>query len=72
MNCPECQSPNTTVQVVTESRKTGCGTLLFYLILTISIFGIFILIPLLLRKKTETVTYRVCQTCGHRALLSRA
>lgn len=69
MNCARCGSPNTTVQAISESRGGGCGTLFVYLFLAITVIGIFILIPLLLRKKTTTLSYRVCQSCGHRALL---
>lgn len=65
-NCPKCGGDNITYQTVTESRKTGCCMILLYIFLAITILGWLILIPLLLRKKNETVTYAVCQDCGNR------
>ena len=47
------------------------GTVLLYILLFITILGWLILIPLLLRKKTETVTYAVCQSCGYQKVISR-
>lgn len=66
MVCPKCKSENVQIQTVSEYRKTGCLTILLYIILACTILGLLILIPLLLRRKTETVTYAVCQNCGHR------
>lgn len=64
--CPKCGHHNVQYQTVTESRGTGCMTILFYVILALTVFGLLIVIPLMLRKKTETVTYAVCQNCGHK------
>ena len=64
--CPRCSSPNITYQTITEARKTGCGTILLYMFMTFTVFGLLIVIPLMLRKKTDTVTYAVCQNCGSR------
>lgn len=64
--CPRCKGQNVQFQTVTEYKKTGCMTVLLYIFLAISILGWLILIPLCLRKKTKTVTYGVCQKCGHR------
>ena len=66
MMCPKCKSENVQVQTVSESRKTGCLTIILYILLACTILGILILIPLMLRRKTETVTYAVCQNCGYR------
>lgn len=66
MVCPKCKSENVQIQTVSESRKTGCLTILLHIILACTILGLLIVIPLLLRRKTETVTYAVCQDCGHR------
>lgn len=63
--CPKCNGPMT-IQTVTESRKTGCFTIILYILLCLTILGILIVIPLALRRKTETVTYAVCQNCGFR------
>lgn len=68
--CPRCGGVMS-VQTVSESRKAGCGTVLLYILLFITILGWLILIPLLLRKKTETVTYAVCQSCGYQKVISR-
>lgn len=64
--CPHCKGTNIQYQTVTESRKTGCLTILLYILLALTLLGLFIVIPLVLRKKTETVTYAVCQDCGKR------
>ena len=66
MTCPKCKGENVQIQTVSESRKTGCLTIILYIILACTILGLLIVIPLLLRRKTETVTYAVCQNCGHR------
>ena len=66
MICPKCKSENVQIQTVTESRKAGCLTIILYILLACTILGLLIVIPLLLRRKTETVTYAVCQNCGHR------
>ena len=67
--CPKCGGLMT-IQTVSESRKSGCGTCLLYVLLALTILGLLIIIPLALRKKTTTVTYAVCQSCGHREKLS--
>lgn len=64
--CPKCHNSNIQYQTVTESRTTGCLTIILYVLLALTIFGLLIVIPLMLRKKTQTVTYAVCQSCGHR------
>lgn len=62
--CPRCGG-NMTVQTVTEDRRTGCLTVLLYILLIIASFGLA-LIFLLLRRKTRAVTYMVCQSCGYK------
>lgn len=64
--CPRCGQHNVQYQTVTESKKTGCFTVILYILLAITVLGLFIVIPLMMRKKTNTVTYAVCQNCGHR------
>ncbi len=66
MNCPKCKSENVSISTVTENKKVGCETIILYILLAITILGWLVLIPILLRKKTETKTYAVCQNCGHR------
>lgn len=68
--CSKCGG-NMSVQVVTEQKNAGCFTILLYIILAITVVGLLIVIPLALRKKTETVTYAVCQKCGRKIELSR-
>lgn len=65
-NCPLCGATNIQYQTIAEAKKTGCLTVLGYILLAITCIGIFIVIPLMLRKKTVTATYAVCQSCGHR------
>lgn len=66
MVCPKCNGENVQTQVVAETKKTGCLTICWYIFLACTILGLFILIPILMRKNTKTVTYAVCQDCGHR------
>lgn len=63
--CPKCGG-EMNIQTVSESTGTGCFTVILYIILALTVIGLFILIPLALRKKTETVTYAVCQNCGYK------
>ena len=67
--CPRC-SGIMAIQTVSEARKSGCGTILLYVLLALTIFGLLIVVPLMLRKKTETVTYAVCQSCGYKKRIS--
>lgn len=66
MMCPKCKSENVDIQVIEERKKTGFITIIWYIILACTVLGLLILIPLLLRKKTRTVTYAVCKDCGKR------
>lgn len=70
MTCARCGSPYVSVQAVSEAQPTGCMTILFYLFLFVTVLGWVVLIPILLRgKKTRTVSYSVCQSCGTRRAL---
>lgn len=66
MMCPKCKSENVDIQVIEERKKTGFFTIIWYIILACTVLGLLILIPILLRKKTRTVTYAVCKDCGKR------
>lgn len=66
MVCPRCGSNNVTIQVLEERKSTGCLTIILYIILACTVLGLLIVIPLMLRKKSKTKTYAVCQNCGHR------
>ena len=67
--CPKCGG-EMKIQTVVEDNPMGCGLILVYLILAVTIIGLLVLIPMLAHKKTETVTYAVCQSCGYRARVS--
>lgn len=64
--CPKCKSENISYQTVVEKKKGGCLISLLYIILCLTVLGLLIVIPLVLRKKDRTVTYGVCQDCGRR------
>lgn len=66
MTCPNCKCEDIEIQVIEERKKTSFWLILWYIILAISFIGLFVLIPILLRKKTRTVTYAVCKNCGKR------
>ncbi len=66
MVCPKCKNSDIQYQTVSESRNAGCLTMCLYILLAFTVLGLLIVIPLMLRKKTKTVTYAVCQNCGHR------
>lgn len=75
MKCSKCQSENVNVQAVTEIVKRGKGCLYWLLIgwwLELLLW-IFLTLPMLLIKlfipssiKSKTITYAVCQNCGHK------
>ncbi len=64
--CPKCRNNNIQYQTVTEQKKSGCLVVLLYILLCLTCIGIFVVIPLMLRKKDQAVTYAVCQSCGYR------
>lgn len=59
--CPKCGG-KMLPQTVAEKESDGCGMVL----LAILTLGILPLIMLLVNKPTNTKTYMVCQSCGHR------
>lgn len=64
--CPHCGSDNVQVQIVSNTKNTGCLTIFIYIVLALTIIGIpiMILIALLKGKKTINNKYYVCQNCG--------
>lgn len=68
--CPECGSSNIRFNSVSESKPVGLFTWIIILIgalyFQFIVFLILLLIFLLARKSTKTVTYGTCQRCGHR------
>ena len=70
--CHACGGTDIEYQTVVEPRKASVGRIILYILLCLTILGILIVIPLVLRKKTETVTYAVCRDCGYRVEVSRS
>lgn len=64
--CPRCQCRDLEFQTIEEHKSAGCLLILWYIFLAITLIGLFVLIPILLRKKTRTVTYCICKNCGYR------
>jgi uncharacterized OB-fold protein len=66
MTCPKCGG-EMQMQAVAETNKRGCLTVLIYIILLfIPIIGWIALFMLLRGRKSKTVTYAVCQSCGYK------
>lgn len=73
--CPKCGG-EVNYQTVTEAKGLGCGSFIGIIILSllvglllswvISVIIFVIGIVLITRNSNETVTYAVCQKCGHR------
>jgi predicted RNA-binding Zn-ribbon protein involved in translation (DUF1610 family) len=63
--CPKCRSKDVSFQRFTEEKKSGCLTYLWYILLTFTCFGLFIVLPLGLRNRTKSGTYAICNNCGH-------
>lgn len=65
--CPNCGSDNITVQLVPINKRRGCLTVLFMILLALTIVGIpLMIIYVILRgKRTVVNKYCVCQSCGH-------
>ena len=67
MICPKCNSDNVNVQVVSEVKKRGFFKILIYIILLcVPIIGWIALFMLIKGRKSKTVSYAVCQSCGKR------
>lgn len=64
--CPKCGGRNVTAQVVEKQKKRGCFASIMWILLAICTLGTVLLIPLLTRKGSKTLTFAVCQNCGHR------
>lgn len=64
--CPKCGSRNVTAQVVEKQKKRGCFASIMWILLAICTGGLLLLIPLLTRKGSKTLTFAVCQNCGHK------
>jgi hypothetical protein len=68
--CKRCGSSNVFVTPVAEQRPRGCLlTLLYIILLCIPIVGWIALFFLIRGRRSKTVTYAVCQSCGERKKL---
>ena len=65
MTCPRCGSNDIAITSYQETKGAGCFTVFFYILLALTILGLLIVIPLMLRKK-RLVTLCVCRNCGYR------
>ena len=70
MICPKCGKENVTVQL-TEKVKTkhrGCLLWLLWIMAAVCTCGLILIIPLLTNKKikSKTISWAVCQDCGHK------
>lgn len=66
MICRKCGSDNVTTQTVAEQKKRGCFAVCMWILLALCTCGLVLLIPLLSKKGSKTVTYAVCNNCGNR------
>lgn len=66
MICKKCGSNNVTTQTVAEQKKRGCFSVCMWILLALCTCGLVLLIPLLSKKGSKTVTYAVCNNCGNR------
>ena len=64
--CPNCRSDKVSVQVVERQKKRGCFAAMMWILLAICTCGLILLVPLIARKGSKTVTYAVCHNCGYR------
>jgi len=64
LTCPKCGGHNVHVQIVSENKKVGCGTVLLCILFSWTIIGLIILIKLF-ANNTVSRKYYVCQTCGN-------
>ena len=66
IECPNCKSDKVSVQVVERQKKRGCFAAMMWILLAICTCGLILLVPLITRKGSKTVTYAVCHNCGYR------
>lgn len=64
--CPNCRSDKVSVQVVERQKKRGCFAATMWILLAICTCGLILIVPLIVRKGSKTVTYAVCYNCGYR------
>ncbi len=65
MICSKCGSTHVFVTPVAEQRPRGCLLTLFYIfLLCVPVIGWIALFFLIRGRRSKTVTWAVCQTCG--------
>lgn len=64
--CKKCGCTYITYTPVAVTKKAGCLTVLFYIFLAMTVLGWAVLIPILLRRETETEMYACCTSCGYK------
>jgi hypothetical protein len=65
MICTKCGSPQVFVTPVAEQRPRGCLLTLFYIfLLCVPVIGWIALFFLIRGRRSRTVAWAVCQTCG--------
>lgn len=65
--CPRCGSDNIAISTYQESNSIGCGMVLLYIFLFLTVLGWLVLIPLLIQGNQKTVkTMCVCRNCGNK------
>lgn len=62
--CPRCKGENVEYQLISEPKKIGIFTFLWYILLSLTVLGMLIVIPILLRKN-KSANYAVCKDCGY-------
>lgn len=65
VRCPYCGSEHVNIQAIQETKRTGCLTWIFVIILAVTVVGLIFVIPFLFSSH-KTVTVAVCQQCGSR------
>jgi DNA-directed RNA polymerase subunit RPC12/RpoP len=72
--CPQCGSNKVAINSYTDvtEKRRGCIAWGLWLLLACCTLGLAIIIPALTntKKKSARVTEAVCQSCGHRWVLS--
>ncbi len=66
MVCPKCGNDDVAISTYQESRDVGCFTVALYILLAVTILGLLIVIPLMLRNRSKTVTMCICKNCGNK------
>lgn len=66
MTCKKCGSQDVITFIVEHQKKRGCLAVCLWVLLAVCTCGVILLVPLLSKKGSKTITYAVCQNCGKR------